>query len=370
MASFRVRHFRVGSNLSLALAAAIILESNSGVVDAGGGQVPDRGLLSIRTQPSGAAVYLDGQFAGQTPMRSGRLAAGAHRVRLVRDGYLENSRVVRVNSGRSTELDVTLTRQVASPNAVAAGQVVLLPGQPAVEPSSTSRFSARTYVVGVASGIAGGAAAWYLLFNNRRPMPGAIDVSPTTTGMAAATVYTFRARGASDRDGDSLGFTWAFGDGTFGSGDTVTHTYNTAGNYEAHLTVSDGPSSSSPPDVSVPVAPNMAGTWSGGIEPQFSSPFTITLTQTGGTLAGTATFGGTINQTVNLTGSVSPLTYPAAVSFATVAFTVAPNAGTFTVSFTTAPGATNASGIFMFGSITTVGTVVTPPQSSTTTLFR
>ncbi|MGB5928346.1 MAG: glycosyl hydrolase [Cyclobacteriaceae bacterium] len=51
---------------------------------------------------------------------------------------------------------------------------------------------------------------------------------------------TFDASASSDPDSDPLSYSWDFGDGANGSGQTVSHTYNTAGSYTAVLTVSDG----------------------------------------------------------------------------------------------------------------------------------
>jgi PKD repeat protein len=51
---------------------------------------------------------------------------------------------------------------------------------------------------------------------------------------------TFNAAGSSDPDGDSLIFTWNFGDGNIGSGLTTTHSYVQDGEYTVRLTVSDG----------------------------------------------------------------------------------------------------------------------------------
>ena len=59
------------------------------------------------------------------------------------------------------------------------------------------------------------------------------------------TEVTFNASGSSDPDdaAGSLTYDWEFGDGDSGSGETVSHTYGSAGEYTAELSVSDGASS-------------------------------------------------------------------------------------------------------------------------------
>jgi len=51
---------------------------------------------------------------------------------------------------------------------------------------------------------------------------------------------TFSAAGSSDPDGDSMSFTWTFGDGNTGSGLTTSHTYVQPGEYVVRLAVGDG----------------------------------------------------------------------------------------------------------------------------------
>jgi PEGA domain-containing protein len=60
--------------------------------------------LFIESEPAGASVYLDGRLAGETPLTIETLAAGVHRVRLVRLRYLENSRLVTVKAGSRATL--------------------------------------------------------------------------------------------------------------------------------------------------------------------------------------------------------------------------------------------------------------------------
>ncbi len=58
------------------------------------------GSLSITSNPSYAALYVDGVFHGITPASVERLTPGRHYVRLVREGYRSYGNVVTITSGR------------------------------------------------------------------------------------------------------------------------------------------------------------------------------------------------------------------------------------------------------------------------------
>jgi subtilisin family serine protease/PKD repeat protein len=55
---------------------------------------------------------------------------------------------------------------------------------------------------------------------------------------------SFNGGGSSDPDGDTLAYSWSFGDGTAGTGVAPSHAYATAGTFNVSLTVSDGTLSS------------------------------------------------------------------------------------------------------------------------------
>jgi len=76
-----------------------------------------------------------------------------------------------------------------------------------------------------------------------QPPKAVAEANPTDT--TAGTEVTFNGSGSTDPDDDagSLTYDWEFGDGASGSGEVVSHTYGSASEYTAELSVSDGTSS-------------------------------------------------------------------------------------------------------------------------------
>ncbi len=84
--------------------------------------------------------------------------------------------------------------------------------------------------------------------------PVANFVASPTTGVAPLAV-SFNANLSSDADGTITSYGWAFGDGGTGTGITTSHTYASAGTYNAVLTVLDNLNASASNTVSIMVAP-------------------------------------------------------------------------------------------------------------------
>jgi serine/threonine protein kinase len=80
------------------------------------------GSLLVRTAPPGAQVIIDGRDAGRSPLAVRDLAAGVHRIRLERDGYISEDRRVTVTRSRLAQtMSVALERaNTASPASAAA----------------------------------------------------------------------------------------------------------------------------------------------------------------------------------------------------------------------------------------------------------
>jgi hypothetical protein len=267
------------------------------------------GGLVVATDPPGARVFVDGELAGVTPLVVDRVSEGAHRVRVSKTGYLDNARVIGVEPGRSSALRVTLTPSTTPPSRADA--------QSGTGHSSTPVFR-NPWVIGAAVGSA--AALVLLLRQNQAPSVSSIAVAPDGTAMAGVTPIRFQAT-TTDPDGDTLAYTWNFGDGTADSHlESPAHTYAVPGTYVVAFSVSDGHDAVDATK-SVTVGPSLAGNWSGGVDPVFGCPVTLVLTQSPDTLGGTVSIGGICNASVALqTGSVSPLAHPATVTWQTASY--------------------------------------------------
>jgi hypothetical protein len=68
------------------------------------------GTLSMTSSPSGADVFIDGRSWGSTPLRV-QLPSGSYDIRMQRRNHATESRSVRVQSGRTESLRVTLPRR-------------------------------------------------------------------------------------------------------------------------------------------------------------------------------------------------------------------------------------------------------------------
>jgi hypothetical protein len=90
------------------------------------------GSLLVESDPAGAWVYVDGRLAGETPLTLPAIAAGVHRVRLVRLGYLENSRLVTVTREARATVHARLTDPAPQTSKAAALKIVVLEGEGAV----------------------------------------------------------------------------------------------------------------------------------------------------------------------------------------------------------------------------------------------
>lgn len=83
------------------------------VSDAGSGYVaPTKtGKLKVTSHPSGAAISLNGESAGKTPLQLGNLPAGSFHVQVGKSGYIGKRQQVTVKAGQLTVVDVDLVKE-------------------------------------------------------------------------------------------------------------------------------------------------------------------------------------------------------------------------------------------------------------------
>jgi hypothetical protein len=305
----------------------------------------------VATEPAGATVFIDGSVAGQTPLQVSTVETGDHRVRVVKDGYVENARVVTVTASQTKSVYVKLTKKQA------AAEV----DQVTSTPSGGGGGSKKWLWIGLAG--AGAATATVLVLNqNHAPTAGAVTVSPTATGMAGVTSFAFSSS-ASDEDGDNLSYSWNFGDNGTGTGATPTHVYATAGTFTVTVTVSDGKKDVTAPTISVRVGPSLTGNWTGGSD--FHCGVNTNLTQNGTALTGQMIFAGSCSGTITIpSGTVTGNTHPANITWTSNPYTFTGFQFPLTSRFT---GATDSNGTVLSGTLTVsdqTGTL------STQTTFR
>jgi hypothetical protein len=250
--------------------------------------------LTVLSQPAGAAVYVDGVYQGATPVAVDSVKPGDHRVHVMKDGYLENSRVVAVPSHKGSEVNVQLTPLTGTTRP----SYQVDPGHSTSGGGGGGHKKALLIGLGV---VAVGAGIYFATKDsNKAPTVSGVTANPTVA-LQAATAVSFSAA-ATDPDGDSLTYSWNFGDGASGNGATTSHTYATTGAFAVSVSVSDGKKSATG-NANVTVQ-SLSGSWRGSfVAPGGGSlPFTSTMTQSGTSLSGTYS---DPNSSGSLTGSIA-----------------------------------------------------------------
>ena len=96
----------------------------------------DVGRLIVRSTPAGARVFIDGRDQGRTPATVRDVGRGAHRLRLVHEGFAtEERRIVITPAHPVQSVTVTLARTRAEPPARRAAESPARPAAP-TPPSS------------------------------------------------------------------------------------------------------------------------------------------------------------------------------------------------------------------------------------------
>lgn len=104
--------------------------------------------------------------------------------------------------------------------------------------------------------------------------PTARMATSATNGPAPLTV-TFDGSGSTDPNGEQLTYRWTFGNGATATGVTASHTYTTAGTFQATLTVTDPAGNTSTAASTITVT---------ATEPAPAAPSNVTATHSSGTV--------------------------------------------------------------------------------------
>jgi hypothetical protein len=238
--------------------------------------------LTVTSDPPGAAVYVDDALVGETPVTAENVPAGPHRVRVLRVGYLENVQVLDVIADQPIVHHVRLTPILQQPAATLSTSSTASEPPPA-ETVDRPWFAGKRWLwIGLAGG-GGAVAAASLRGSPEVPLTaGTVFISPST-GLQGGTTITFASQGSDGGSGSPLTHTWNFGNGSSAIGALVTHVYNSAGTFSVTVDVSDGKTSATATG-SIAIK-SLTGTWRGTLAGVFD--VTMTLTQTGTTVAGT-----------------------------------------------------------------------------------
>src|SRR4051794_4146374 len=134
--------------------------------------------------------------------------------------------------------------------------------------ATAGTFTAKVTVSDGKGGSATSSQAAPVTHANRNPT---VTASRTPAGdVAPNTAITFAATGT-DADGDTLTYSWDFGDSTAASTtQNPVHTYTTAGTFTAKVTVSDGKGGTGTANVPVTVASGSAGCIANTIKDDFN----------------------------------------------------------------------------------------------------
>lgn len=149
------------------------------------GQTLASGTISVRSSPGGAEVYLDGIYAGLTPVQVGTpltqtVTAGNHRVSVQKSGYTTYSTTVEIAPGGRTDVQATLTSEQAS----GAIQVSTNPsGATVTLDSSISRTAPATF-----TDVAPGVHTIVATLAGYNQVTGTVQVNPGQTAQATLTL--------------------------------------------------------------------------------------------------------------------------------------------------------------------------------------
>ena len=91
-------------------------------------QSPATGIVGVTSTPSGAEVYIDSVFVGNTPGEFADLAPGTHTVSVRKPGFDSSEKTVIVHAGETSRLTILLSYSIPTPLPASSSGFHFLPG--------------------------------------------------------------------------------------------------------------------------------------------------------------------------------------------------------------------------------------------------
>ena len=148
---------------------------------------PVTGDIAVTSQPSGAAVYLDGNYQGQTysgqPFDILAVSPGAHTISLSLNGYQDYSGTVMVSSGQTSQVSVTLT---PSTQPGAGGNILISSSPSGADAYLDNQYKGITPLT--LTGVSSGTHTVTLKVNGYADWTGSVQVTSGQTTSVTATM--------------------------------------------------------------------------------------------------------------------------------------------------------------------------------------
>ena len=105
------------------------------------------GKISLSTIPSGGDIYIDGVQVGTTPLIEHRVTIGEHRIKVVKDGFLDYEVTVTIRRNGHERINATLIAEtLMNRNEIGVGIFYLVPSNENINPGFLfNLFYARSF---------------------------------------------------------------------------------------------------------------------------------------------------------------------------------------------------------------------------------